>query len=210
MIARGQKFVSLRGIHHKSYHGSAQALAPFRDRCTHGELDAFPLWTTAVFRVFVQIITPANTLKIRGRIIIDTTNFATCCPSMNVDFTYDSEPLNIEDGGIRFFSDEEFMICKHEIAGFSLDRKCWCFFNVDLIENPDLNSTAFDHLCLPSDQKKMIHSLVDVHRNDGSGFDDIIKGKGKGMVFVLHGVPGVGKTLTAGKYWRPWLCRSPC
>jgi len=28
-------------------------------------------------------------------------------------------------------------------------------------------------------------------------FDDLIKGKGKGMVFLLHGPPGVGKTFTA-------------
>ncbi|CAJ2500031.1 Uu.00g028840.m01.CDS01 [Anthostomella pinea] len=29
------------------------------------------------------------------------------------------------------------------------------------------------------------------------GFDDIVKGKGQGLVCVLHGPPGVGKTLTA-------------
>ena len=29
---------------------------------------------------------------------------------------------------------------------------------------------------------------------------DVIPGKGEGRVFLLHGPPGVGKTLTAGKY----------
>jgi hypothetical protein len=45
----------------------------------------------------------------------------------------------------------------------------------------------------------MIHSLVKIHSEKRLQFDDIIKGKGKGMVFLLHGEPGVGKTLTAGK-----------
>ncbi|KAL9625862.1 MAG: hypothetical protein Q9160_000182 [Pyrenula sp. 1 TL-2023] len=35
------------------------------------------------------------------------------------------------------------------------------------------------------------------HVKQQSHFDDIIKGKGKGLVFLLHGPPGLGKTLTA-------------
>jgi hypothetical protein len=29
-------------------------------------------------------------------------------------------------------------------------------------------------------------------------YDDIINGKGKGLIFLLHGTPGLGKTLTTG------------
>ncbi|RDL38442.1 uncharacterized protein BP5553_02782 [Venustampulla echinocandica] len=47
------------------------------------------------------------------------------------------------------------------------------------------------------DQKDMILSLVNIHSDQRVAFDDVIKGKGKGMIFLLHGVPGVGKTLTA-------------
>jgi SpoVK/Ycf46/Vps4 family AAA+-type ATPase len=32
---------------------------------------------------------------------------------------------------------------------------------------------------------------------NSQGFDDIVKGKGRGLILVLHGPPGVGKTLTA-------------
>jgi DNA polymerase III delta prime subunit len=31
--------------------------------------------------------------------------------------------------------------------------------------------------------------------------DDIISGKGKGLIFLLTGPPGLGKTLTAGVYF---------
>ena len=30
---------------------------------------------------------------------------------------------------------------------------------------------------------------------------DFVPGKGTGLTFLLHGKPGVGKTLTAGMYW---------
>ena len=46
-------------------------------------------------------------------------------------------------------------------------------------------------------QKELLERLIKSHGNDESGFDDIIKGKGKGLVGLLLGPPGVGKTLTA-------------
>ncbi len=58
----------------------------------------------------------------------------------------------------------------------------------------------FQSLLLPQDQKEMIHSLVKIHSDERLSFDDVIKGKGRGMIFLLHGMPGVGKTLTAGMY----------
>jgi ATP-dependent Lon protease len=32
---------------------------------------------------------------------------------------------------------------------------------------------------------------------------DFVKGKGNGLIFLLHGPPGVGKTCTAGKVFSP-------
>lgn len=40
--------------------------------------------------------------------------------------------------------------------------------------------------------------MIKIHKDERLQFDDLIKGKGKGMIFLLHGEPGVGKTLTAG------------
>ena len=42
-------------------------------------------------------------------------------------------------------------------------------------------------------------SLADnSHLRQSDRFDDLIPGKGGGVVILLHGPPGVGKTLTAG------------
>lgn len=47
--------------------------------------------------------------------------------------------------------------------------------------------------------KELIQSLITVHKRENAslGFDDLIKGKGNGLVILLHGAPGTGKTLTA-------------
>ena len=37
---------------------------------------------------------------------------------------------------------------------------------------------------------------------------DFVRGKGSGLIFLLHGAPGVGKTCTAGKYARIRLVTS--
>lgn len=92
------------------------------------------------------------------------------------------------------------------MPGFSLVDKRWAFFEVDLIEDVEYNSDAFGKLIFEEEQKQMILSLVKVHTDDRISFDDVIKSKGRGMIFLLHGVPGVGKTLTAGTERYIWTC----
>lgn len=97
--------------------------------------------------------------------------------------------------------DDEYIICHNQIPGFALHEKKWAFFDVGLIKEVELNIDAWSSLMMNEHQKRMILSLVQVHQNEKLGFDDVIKGKGKGMIFLLHGEPGVGKTLTAGEYF---------
>lgn len=61
---------------------------------------------------------------------------------------------------------------------------------MDLLENITFNEKAFEHLVLPGAKKRMLTSFVD---NAGGAFTDIIKGKGAGCIFLLHGPPGTGK-----------------
>lgn len=121
-------------------------------------------------------------------------------PSNKVEIVDELEPRKVPKvpGGPPQFGDDDFMICTHMVPGFSLASKRWCFFDVAFLKDADYNTQAFKMLILPEEQKKMIHSLVKIHADENLNFDDVIKGKGKGMIFLLHGVPGVGKTLTAG------------
>ena len=59
------------------------------------------------------------------------------------------------------------------------------------------NESAFESLVLPSDHKELILALTESQVKNKDSFDDVIQGKGKGMIILLSGPPGVGKTLTA-------------
>jgi SpoVK/Ycf46/Vps4 family AAA+-type ATPase len=62
------------------------------------------------------------------------------------------------------------------------------------------NKEAFErHLVLKPQKKELIKALITVHiaSTTSSSTTDIIEGKGKGLIILLHGGPGTGKTLTA-------------
>ncbi|KAI5785369.1 P-loop containing nucleoside triphosphate hydrolase protein [Pyronema domesticum] len=96
---------------------------------------------------------------------------------------------------------EQLLICSPTIPGFSLGDKIYLQFAVENIRDIVFNKTAFDSLVLPEKKKSIVKALVETHTKNKQGkkpgIDDIIKGKGQGLVVVLHGRPGVGKTLTA-------------
>jgi len=97
----------------------------------------------------------------------------------------------------RPLTEEQHLICDSIVHGFAFSEKVWVQFAVELVQPPVWNDKAFDQLVLPATQKSLIRALVDSHVKDQRGFDDFIKGKGRGLVAILHGPPGVGKTLTA-------------
>lgn len=59
------------------------------------------------------------------------------------------------------------------------------------------NDQVFDSLVLEQERKDLIHDLVQTHRTADDTFDDFVRLKGKGLVGLLAGPPGVGKTMTA-------------
>lgn len=95
-------------------------------------------------------------------------------------------------------SADQLMICTHEIHGYAFESKKWGIFNIEFVEDTTFNEDAFQGLIFEESKKKLIRSLVFQHGSESDDFDDLIKGKGKGLVFLLYGPPGVGKTLTAG------------
>lgn len=84
--------------------------------------------------------------------------------------------------------------CYPYVFGFSFRAKRWGKMTVEDLSPIAWRDKSFDQLVLPDDEKKMVRALVE--HNDGS-FSDIIEGKGGGCIFLLHGPPGQGKTLTA-------------
>ena len=71
------------------------------------------------------------------------------------------------------------------------------YFYVDDISPVVWNDEAYGHLVYQEEQKDLVLTFVDNHQRLKGGVDDVIMGKGQGLILLLSGPPGTGKTLTA-------------
>ncbi|RTE68360.1 hypothetical protein BHE90_017262, partial [Fusarium euwallaceae] len=93
---------------------------------------------------------------------------------------------------------EEFLYClPATIHGFDFAIKTWQTLQVDNITDVTWNKTAFSQLVAPPKAKEFIQAVVSAHGKRKNMGLDIIEGKGQGLLVLLHGGPGTGKTLTA-------------
>ncbi|KAF5494460.1 hypothetical protein CGCS363_v009071 [Colletotrichum siamense] len=119
-------------------------------------------------------------------------------------------PRSLEEtiGSTDELTETELLIMTYRVFGFVLRSRKWAQLDLNLVryENSserDLTIDAFERLELPEGHRELVQSLVTQHfRNRQSSFTrdeqtDLIKGKGKGLIMLLHGAPGVGKTTTA-------------
>jgi hypothetical protein len=195
LIRRGKKFEELAGCHYKEYNGFA---------VTWDKEDE-------------EVPTSCS-----GRIIIDSDSFRRFSPQC-IDYIEHlevkegiSEPESapeiidvgsqIEDTYVfgkeaeakRMRLTEQLqLICLPRVRGYSLKKKQWFLFYVDLVKDIKFDEKAFQSLVLPEDQKELILSFAESQAMNQNIFDDVISGKGRGHITLLSGPPGVGKTLTA-------------
>ncbi|KAI0100561.1 hypothetical protein GGR51DRAFT_351928 [Nemania sp. FL0031] len=111
---------------------------------------------------------------------------------------------NNEDGP----TNEELVVMTYRAFGFVLRTRKWAKLDLTFLkyENTDARNSArnaFERLELPGGHRQMVKSLVTQHfrgRQATLARDeqtDLVRGKGKGLILLLHGAPGVGKTTTA-------------
>ena len=94
-------------------------------------------------------------------------------------------------------SDESiFLYCCPELYCYALRRKKWVRAWIDDLTGVKFNDLAYPSLVLPKDYKELLLAFAEA-QIDGAGFDDVIAGKGQGILMLLAGAPGTGKTLTA-------------
>lgn len=94
--------------------------------------------------------------------------------------------------------DEEKILLPPFVYGFILRSRRWATFDIDLIRNVDYGR-GFEDLILPPGHKETVRTLVTSHarfpgRMKSTTHEersiDLVKGKGKGLVILLHGAPG--------------------
>ncbi|KAI0885474.1 P-loop containing nucleoside triphosphate hydrolase protein [Annulohypoxylon maeteangense] len=101
---------------------------------------------------------------------------------------------------------DQMVLLPPKVFGFVLRTRRWATFDINLIE--DVHYTdGWENLVIDPTMKNTVLALVENHQKsntlgapstDGalSGVD-LVQGKGKGLIILLHGEPGVGKTSTA-------------
>jgi len=74
------------------------------------------------------------------------------------------------------------------VPAFGLKSKGWTWLLSDLLEDVGWSLEAFSSLQLERSTKHLVASLVKGHKSKlATVFDDVIPGKGQGLVFLLHG-----------------------
>lgn len=104
-------------------------------------------------------------------------------------------------------------MCPPKVLGYALRQRLWAQFRIKDISNSE-NSAESGHyfqkeLQLDSKYKETLMAFITNHessrkrrsqpntRHSMPETFDIVEDKGKGLAILLHGAPGVGKTLTA-------------
>ncbi|EDN02618.1 predicted protein [Histoplasma mississippiense (nom. inval.)] len=96
------------------------------------------------------------------------------------------KPRNLD---AKNMTDREYILCSPTVLGFSLSKRVWAEFAISNICPIDWSQlSSFDHLEIPKEKKAMIQTMVESHRpgSEISSFDDIVVGKGRGLIFLLY------------------------
>ncbi|KAF2801361.1 P-loop containing nucleoside triphosphate hydrolase protein [Mytilinidion resinicola] len=103
--------------------------------------------------------------------------------------------------------DEDLILLPTRVLAYVFRERRFALLRLSQLHKCKADSDGFANLKLLRGYKKMVKSLVLTHfmkkkvtqsfgRSNSIDFD-VVHGKSKGLVFLLHGVPGVGKTSTA-------------
>jgi hypothetical protein len=155
--------------------------------------------TKALKRITEAVITQDDVTTLDGNVVLDTD-----------DFIVDADVRETErDYTKQKFSYEDLALLPARLMAYALkDRK---FFNADIqyLKVPTPMTDPYNELKIPHDHKRLLKAIVQDHfdkkvvhrtlqdKGQVTVQQDFIRGKGKGLVILLHGAPGVGKTATA-------------
>lgn len=205
LLKRGKQFERFHGYHYKMY----KAFAIGKDMCGRDikiTVDSRIIIDTHAYSKFNPNSLPhLAPLKIKSRAAART-------EEDSEDSSYDSEAED-DDESYSYagshdsiagkvvkripLEDEQLIHCTSLLKGYALKSKRWLSFFVDSVSEIVWNSEAFQNLVLPDDQKELILAFAESQVKYKDTFDDVISGKGKGIIMLLSGGPGIGKTLTA-------------
>ncbi|KAJ5888763.1 hypothetical protein N7495_008804 [Penicillium taxi] len=113
----------------------------------------------------------------------------------------------IKNDSIKYTPREEDLhLLPSRLFGYSLQDRRFVTLDLSNLRQIEESRDKFKDLIINRDHEGMLRALVESHFrrkrvNEATGISttnqDIVQNKGRGLVILLHGVPGVGKTSTA-------------
>jgi SpoVK/Ycf46/Vps4 family AAA+-type ATPase len=91
---------------------------------------------------------------------------------------------------------EALLVMPSTIMAHNLQEKHWRELFVDRITDVVWNKQAFKDLVAEPETKELVQALV-MKQLNAKKSTDFVAGKGNGLIMLLHGAPGTGKTFTA-------------
>lgn len=106
---------------------------------------------------------------------------------------YDDNILNL-NSSFEEIKPEHAILMSPILPAFDLKNKRWGYIDGTLPTEINFREDAIENLIIDAVDKRLLTSIVE---SDSVKAQDFISDKGGGSIFLLHGTPGVGKTLTA-------------
>ncbi|KAI1157218.1 hypothetical protein F4825DRAFT_468016 [Nemania diffusa] len=114
---------------------------------------------------------------------------------------------NIEEKKlVENLDEKELLLLPSRVVAYTIRERRFVMLDIQSLKSLLASDDVFKDLKIDPSHKTMVISLVKTHlekqaaqklRPSISMNQDIVRGKGSGLVILLHGVPGVGKTATA-------------
>ncbi|KAI6779288.1 uncharacterized protein J7T54_001018 [Emericellopsis cladophorae] len=173
--------------------------------------DKFPIiqWsgpdrTREIFRVTETVIEDDNVNELQWQVLAEKD-----------DYIVDRDQRAERDGGHegeedkQVLTDENLALLPGRLVAYSLRDRFFTNVDINACKIPADIPDPFADLKIDPADKTLIRSVVHDHfekkrvhrqlqaKGEGALEQDFIPGKGKGLIILLHGPPGVGKTATA-------------
>jgi hypothetical protein len=92
---------------------------------------------------------------------------------------------------------EDLVLLPGRVVAYAFRDRRFVRLDVKYLQPIPPSENVFKNLRINEEHKRMVRALVKTHFQKQRLNLDLIRGKGSGLVILLHGAPGVGKTATA-------------
>ncbi|KAK0627316.1 P-loop containing nucleoside triphosphate hydrolase protein [Immersiella caudata] len=170
MIARGRKYEKLRGRHFQNYKGPSYTMDyGLRGQSMSGRVMVDMYGYTESENVETCAVESMNTPS--------SPEAASTASGTDTDSSYASvsSAANDREEDLTPYTDEQCLLARPWVKGMDFVKKEWGIFFVDGLSDVEWNDQPFENL----------------------EYDDFVATKGRGLMILMFGPPGVGKTFTA-------------